>query len=227
MNSRQSISHSGPSLIANLWHAVGLAFWQILFRVLNRVEVVHPENIPRPSEAGVILLYNHRSAIDPFLVAATAMPYFSPTWWRAPAKEQLHRIPVVKQILESWGSFPVRRGKRDFEAMSNMVEMLKNSVLIIAPEGRRSTDDRLLPGRPGVGKIIHDARPNKVIPVALKGVERILPRGRIIPKIGKKTTVIYGRPLNLEKYYRQESSAELSQQIVDEAMAALEELLRT
>jgi len=99
--------------------------------------------------------------------------------------------------------------------------------LVIAPEGRRSTDGQLLPGRPGVGKIIHDAKPRKVIPVALIGVGQILPKGHIIPKIGKKTTVIYGRPLDLVKYYRQESSMELSQQIVDAVMAALDELLKT
>lgn len=226
MDTRQPKIRSGPGFLLNLWHAVGLAFWRIIFRVLNQVEVVHPENIPRPGEQDVVLLYNHRSAIDPFLVAATAMPYFSLMWWRAPAKEQLHRIPIVKQILESWGSFPVQRGKRDFVAMANMVEMLKNSVLVIAPEGRRSTDGQLLPGRPGVGKIIYDARPNKVIPVALKGVEQILPKGHIIPRIGKKTTVIYGSPLDLEKYYRQESSMALSQQIVDEVIAALDELLK-
>jgi 1-acyl-sn-glycerol-3-phosphate acyltransferase len=154
------------------------------------------------------------------------MPYFSPVWWRAPAKEQLHRFPIIRQILESWGSFPVRRGKRDFEAMANMVEMLKNSVLVIAPEGRRSIDGRLLPGRPGVGKIIYDARPRKVIPVALKGVERVLPKGQIIPKVGKKIIVIYGKPLDLEKYYRQEGSPALSQAIMDEAMTALERLLQ-
>jgi len=227
MDTTDTKSFSGPGLINNLWHAAGLAFWRILFRILNRVDVIHPENIPHPDESGVILLYNHRSAIDPFLVAATAMPYFSSVWWRAPAKEQLHRMPIVKQVLESWGSFPVRRGKHDFEAMSNMVEMLKNSVLVIAPEGRRSTKGGLLPGRPGVGKIIHDSKSNKVIPVALKGVDQILPKGRILPRIGKRTTVIYGRPLGFEKYYRQESSRELSRQIVDEVMAALEELLRT
>ena len=226
MNTKQHVNRSGPGILLNLWHAMGLAFWQILFRVLNRVEVVYPGNRAHPDEPGVLYLYNHRSAIDPFLVAAVAMPYFSRVWWRAPAKEQLHQIPVVKQILESWGSFPVRRGKRDFVAMGNMVEMLKSSVLLVAPEGRRSTEGELLPGRPGVGKILYDARPPKVIPVALKNVEAILPKGRIFPKIGKKTTVIFGKPLDLEKYYRQESSAELSQKIVDEVMAALDKMLK-
>jgi 1-acyl-sn-glycerol-3-phosphate acyltransferase len=225
MNARPRINTAGPGFLLNLWHAIGLAFWRTLFCFLNRVEIIHPENIPRPGEEGIVLLYNHRSAIDPFLVAATGMPYFSSVWWRAPAKEQLHRLPVLKQILESWGSFPVRRGKRDFVAIADMVEMLKNSVLVIAPEGRRSIDGRLLPGRSGVGKIIHDARPRKVIPVALKGVDRILPKGRILPAIGKKTTVIYGKPLDLEKYYQQENSAALSQLIVDEVMTALDRLL--
>jgi 1-acyl-sn-glycerol-3-phosphate acyltransferase len=226
MNARLRITPAGPGFLLNLWHAIGLSFWQILFRAVNRIEIIHPENVPHRGETGIVLLYNHRSAVDPFLVAAAAMPYFSSVWWRAPAKEQLHRIPIIKQILESWGSFPVRRGKRDFEAMANMVEMLKNSVLVIAPEGRRSIDGQLLPGRPGVGKIIYDARPRKVIPVALKGVERILPKGHFLPKIGRKATVIFGKPLDLEKYYRQESSADLSLHIINEAMTALDELLK-
>src|SRR5215831_10798719 len=100
MNAAPRLNPSGPGFLLNLWHAIGLSFWRILFRVLNRAEIIHPENIPHSDETGIVLLYNHRSAIDPFLVAATAMPYFSPVWWRAPAKEQLHRLPLIKQILE-------------------------------------------------------------------------------------------------------------------------------
>lgn len=222
---KKSTTPSGPGFLLNFWHIIGLVFWQILFRVLNRVDVIDSKNIASPDEAGVIYLYNHRSAIDPFVVPAVAMPYFSSIWWRAPAKEELHRIPIVKSIIESWGAFPVRRGKRDFEAIKNMVSMLRNSVLLISPEGRRSTNGKLLPGRPGVGKIIHDARPNKVIPVAISGVEHILPKGRIIPKIGKKTRIVFGKPLNFEAYYERECSVALSQEIIDLAMAAIDQML--
>jgi len=42
MNAVPRISPSGPGFLLNLWHAAGLAFWHILFQVLNRVEIIHP-----------------------------------------------------------------------------------------------------------------------------------------------------------------------------------------
>lgn len=205
----------GPGFLLNLWHLLGLSFWHFIFKWVNRVDVFGDENIPKRGEEGVMLLYNHISAIDPFLVGATSMPFFSPVWWRAPAKEELFDIPIVRNILASWGAFPVRRGKRDLESIRKMVEMLSHSVVVIAPEGKRSFDGPLQRGRAGVGKILYDARPRKVIPVRVRGVDRILPVGKIFPRIGKKVTIIYGPPIDLSLYYSYPDSVETSQQIVD------------
>lgn len=215
---------SGPGPFVNLWHAVGLSFWHFVFKMMNRVEVVGAEYIPKRDERGVMLLYNHISAIDPFLVAATAMPFFSPVFWRAPAKEELFKIPIVRNILETWGGFPVQRGKRDLKSIEKMVGMLRDSVVVIAPEGTRSTDGKLAPGKAGVGKIIYDARPRKIIPVRLRGVDGILPKGRILPRAGRKTIVTYGPPLNLSSYYLLPDSVETSREIVGAVMVAISRL---
>lgn len=214
----------GPGFFLNLWHLLGLSFWHFVFKWVNQVEVFGEENIPKRGEEGVMLLYNHISAIDPFLVGATSMPFFSPVWWRAPAKEELFDIPIVREILASWGAFPVRRGKRDLDAIRKMVEMLSHSVVVIAPEGKRSTDGRLQLGRAGVGKILYDARPRKVIPVRVRGVDRILPKGKILPRIGIKTTITYGPPIDLSPYYSFPDSVETSQQIVDIIMQEIAKL---
>jgi len=214
----------GPGFFINLWHLLGLSFWHFIFKWLNRVEVFGKENIPRRGEEGVMLLYNHISAIDPFLVGATAMPFFSPVWWRAPAKEELFDIPIIRNILASWGAFPVRRGKRDLEAIRKMVEMLSHSVVVIAPEGRRSHDGQLQQGRAGVGKIIYDARPRKVIPVRLRGVDAILPIGTIFPRVGKRVTITYGAPIDLSDLYRLPDSVETSRQIVGRVMQEIAKL---
>lgn len=207
----------------NIWHAVGLSFWHFIFKLLNRVEVIGAEHIPKREERGVMLLYNHLSAIDPFLVAATSMPFFSPVSWRAPAKEELFNIPIIRNILETWGGFPVQRGKRDLKSIERMVAMLSDSVVVIAPEGKRS-DGPLLPGKAGVGKIIYDARPRKIIPVRLRGVERILAKGRLLPRVGKTTTITYGAPLDLSSYYLLPDSLETSQKIVAAVMDAISKL---
>ncbi len=95
------VTAGGPGFLRNIWHALGLLFWYVIFKVFNRVRVIGKENIPQKGESGVLILANHVSAIDPFLIAVTAMPFFSPVWWRAPAKEELFRIPIVKNILSS------------------------------------------------------------------------------------------------------------------------------
>ncbi len=214
----------GPGFFLNLWHVLGLSFWHFIFKWLNRVEVFGEEHIPKRGEEGVMLLYNHVSAIDPFLVGATGMPFFSPVWWRAPGKEELFNIPVIRSLLASWGAFPVRRGKRDLEAIRKMVEMLSHSVVVIAPEGKRSTDGQLQRGRAGVGKILYDAHPRKVIPVRVRGVEAILPVGKILPRMGKKVKITYGAPVDLSPYYLLPDSVETSQQIVDTVMREIAKL---
>jgi 1-acyl-sn-glycerol-3-phosphate acyltransferase len=213
-----------PGFFLNLWHLLGLSFWRFIFKWVNRVEVFGEGNIPKRGEGGGILLYNHISAIDPFLVGATSMPFFSPVWWRAPAKEELFDIPIVRNILASWGAFPVRRGKRDLEAIRSMVEMLSHSVVVISPEGRRSRDGQLQRGRVGVGKILYDAHPRKVVPVRVRGVDQILPIGKILPRVGKKVTITYGPPIDLSPYYILPDSIETSQQIVDIIMREIAKL---
>ena len=210
-----------PGFLINLWHAVGLSFWWIVFKGLNRVKVFGSEHIPRKGEQGVMLLYNHISAIDPFLVGVTAMPFFSPIWWRAPAKEELFDFPIVRNIIASWGAFPVSRGKRDLKAITKMTALLQNSVVLIAPEGTRSTTGQLQKGKSGVGKIIYDARPKHIIPVRMRGVENILPKGSIFPRIGKTTEITFGAPMDMRSFYALPESIETSRKIVDAVMEAI------
>jgi 1-acyl-sn-glycerol-3-phosphate acyltransferase len=207
-----------PGFLLNCWIAVALGFWNLIFKGFNRVEILGKENRPLKNDRSVLLLSNHISAIDPFLIVITSHPYFSPVFWHAPAKEELFDYPVVRNIIASWGAFPVRRGKRDHEAMNQMTKMLQDGVILLFPEGTRSKDGSLLKGRPGVGKIIWEARPDKIIPVVVEGTNRVLPRGKIIPRPGKKTRIYYGKPIDLSPYYQKEPAIEVTQQMVDEVI---------
>ncbi|MCI0528808.1 MAG: 1-acyl-sn-glycerol-3-phosphate acyltransferase [Nitrospira sp.] len=217
----------GPGFFRNIWHAIGLLLWYFIFKVLNRVRVLGEENIPRRGESSSLILGNHVSAIDPFAIAATSMPFFSSVWWRAPAKAELFRIPVIKKILSSWGAIPVIRGQHDLESISRMVALLPSSVVVAFPEGRRSTDGQLLPGRLGMGKVIHNARPKKVIPVYIQGTAILLPKGKILPRIFKTVTLHYGKPLDLSRFYNLPDSLMTFQQIVDEVMREIAHLKQT
>ena len=205
---------------------IGLAWWELIMRVLNRVTIVGREHIPKRGASNILICSNHISALDPFLIGVVAMPRFSPVWWRAPAKEELFSRPIVKTVLKTWGAFPVKRGQRDFASMGRMVDLLPSSVIVIFPEGTWSETGRLLPGRRGVGKVIYDAKPT-VIPVAITGTDRILVRDHTLPRIGRRATIAFGPPVELTRFYSEPDSPELSQRIVDEVMRAIGDLYRT
>jgi len=218
------MNRTGPGFLVNLLHFVVICLLDLLFRVLNRTEVFGREHIPSRGERGVLILSNHISALDPLLIGITAMPRFSPVWWRAAAKEELFTGGFSRAVMYLIGAFPVRRGRRDVESMERMVQALKTDVLVVFPEGTWSTTGRLLPGRSGVGKVIYDARPAKILPVAVKGTDKILPRDAWIPRIGSRAKIAYGPPMDLRRFYDQPDSVQTSHHIVDAVMAEIERL---
>jgi 1-acyl-sn-glycerol-3-phosphate acyltransferase len=224
-DSSPSTQAAGPRWYHGIWHLIGLLWWEVIMRVLNRVTIVGREHIPQRGASNILICSNHISALDPFLIGIVSMPKFSPVWWRAPAKEELFDRPIVNTVLKTWGAFPVKRGQRDFASMGRMVELLPSSVIVIFPEGTWSETGQLLRGRSGVGKVIYEARPT-VIPVAITGADRILPRGHTLPRIGQRMTIAFGPPVDLERFYAEPDSPELSQRIVDAVMAAIGALYR-
>ena len=214
----------GPGFLINLWHFILLCLLDLLFRVFNRVEVYGRENIPKRGERGVLILSNHISALDPLLIGITAMPRFSPVWWRAAAKEELFHSALTRWMVRSIGAFPVKRGQRDLTSMERMVESLRTDVLVVFPEGTWSDTGKLLPGRPGVGKVICDARPAKVVPIAVKGTDEVLPRTSWITRVGHSTKIIYGRPMDLSHFYQMPHGLDTSQKIVDAIMSEIAHL---
>ncbi|MBI3611516.1 MAG: 1-acyl-sn-glycerol-3-phosphate acyltransferase [Nitrospirae bacterium] len=215
------MKRTGPGFPINLLHWIALCLLDLLFRVLNRIEVHGREHVPLRGGRGVLILSNHISALDPFLIGITAMPRFSPVWWRAAAKEELFTNIFSRALMYLIGAFPVRRRQRDIESMDRMAEVLKTDVLVVFPEGTWSTTGELLPGRPGVGKVIYDARPGKIIPAAVKGTDEILPRGAWIPRIGRRAKIIYGPPMALGRFYDQPDDVETSRRIVEAVMAEI------
>ena len=211
----------GPGLIVNLLHFFLLCLLDFLFRILNRVEVYGQEHLPERGERGVLILCNHISALDPLLIGSTAMPRFSPVWWRAAAKEELFRSPLPRWIVRSIGGFLVKRGQHDEASMARMVESLETDVLVVFPEGTWSKDGKLLPGRTGVGKVIYNARPAKIISVAVKGTDQVLPRNSFFPRVGKKVQITYGAPMDLSRFYDRDNTIETARTIVDTVMAEI------
>lgn len=105
---------------------------------LYGVSVTGAENVPASGPA--ILVANHESMFDPWLLALV-----TPRPVRYMAKSELWRFRPVAKVLDSFGTFPVARGTGDRGAMSHAEALLRDGeVLGIFPQGA----SKRLPSRP-------------------------------------------------------------------------------
>ena len=190
----------------------------IFFKVLNRSKAIGVENLP--PEGGALIASNHISWADTLIVPVFSAKRLSIEPFLAPGKEELFRIPVVRTIISVWGSFPVKRGKRDFESMRRISYYAERYRVMIFPEGTRSKTGELLKGRAGVGWIIYHARP-VVIPTLVINTDKYFKPGGKRPWFFVPYTVVFGKPLDLSRFYAMEDSRDTSQAIADEIMAAI------
>ncbi len=197
-------------------------FW-VWFFVLNRTKVVGRENVG--AERNTLLLSNHQTMIDSFLVGLAAFyprsllkPHLLP--WNPAAVENFFKTPLLAWLAENWRCIPVRQGRRDVRALHRMAEVLPHGVMILFPEGTRSRDGSVGPGKAGAGLVALATRA-RVIPVAIKGMNRVLPIGSVVPRMFKRVQVSYGQPMDYSDLHGRPRSRETAQLLVDRVMEAI------
>ena len=136
---------------------------------LCKLEAHGNEHVPRTG--GALLLSNHVSYLDPFIVGTTARRefYFM-------ARDNSLRMPLLGKVLALHNAYPVKRGTADRRALKHTISLLKDGhAVLIFPEGTRSKDGNLGKARDGVSFIIHNADV-PAIPVYLAGANHLMPR---------------------------------------------------
>ena len=158
---------------------------QPFFHLYFRLSRIGREHIP--DEGPVILASNHRSFLDPFIIATIAR---RPLYYVA--KEELFERPFMGWLLNHLGAFPVRRGESDADMIDTATAILgRGDAVLIFPEGTRIRPGALGRPRRGVGRLaLETGAP--VVPVAIIGTESIRKGWRIRPH---KVRVRVGRPL--------------------------------
>lgn len=145
---------------------------RFVFRIFILFRRKGTENIPK--EGGFLLCSNHRSALDPVLLAAGSDRRLT-----FMAKEELFDVFLLGKLIKALGAFPIKRGRGDAAAVMATLKILKRGgATLIFPEGTRVKD--------GVRKEINPA----IIRLAIQsGVP-------IVPAYVTGHTVIYGTPIN-------------------------------
>jgi glycerol-3-phosphate dehydrogenase (NAD(P)+) len=163
------------------------AILQPLFHIYLRMGRIGREHIP--AHGPVIIASNHRSFLDPFMIATMVRrPMFYV------AKKELFCHPVVTWMLSALGAFPVDRGAGDDEMIDTAKAILaRGGVVLMFPEGTRIRPGPLATPRRGVGRLaLESGAP--VVPVAVIGSEDVRKGWRIRPR---KVRIRAGRPLRL------------------------------
>jgi 1-acyl-sn-glycerol-3-phosphate acyltransferase len=169
-----------------------------LAAVAARLQVHGKEHIPK--SGGFVVALNHMSWIDIPLFA-----YANPRNTYFVAKAEAHRIPGLGQFIRAFGSFAVRRGESDREAVRRMREIVREGgVLGVFVEGTRQKTG--VPGevQPGAAMVALQ----EDVPVVCGAIA-----GSLEWKVGNfaPTTVVWGEPRRFEdmpkgaKGYRQAS----------------------
>ncbi len=202
-------------------YTIGMPTVAPAVRVALRPKVEGLENVPRTG--GAILASNHLSVADEYMLGSLVRRHIA--FW---AKAEYFNTPGVKgwffkKLMTGLGAIEVRRegGRGALTAFDSGIAALQaGDIVNIYPEGTRSPDGRLYRGRTGVARLALLAGV-PVIPVGCIGTAEVQPIGRVVPRLGQKVTVKFGKPLDFTGRPMDSSSLRA---ITDEVMAEIQKL---
>jgi 1-acyl-sn-glycerol-3-phosphate acyltransferase len=191
-------------------------------------------------DRGVMLVANHRSFFDLYVLSSIILR--GTDWVRGmyfPVRsDYFYERPdgvLVNAVMSAMAMYPpVLRDPNRREFNRYTVDAIRDvlaepgTLVGFHPEGTRNkTDDpyTLLPVQPGIGQILHVARPI-VVPVFILGLSNDLPRqiaGNFTGN-GEPITVLFGAPQDLSKYYEQPARLRTYKAVGDHLRAVLTEL---
>jgi 1-acyl-sn-glycerol-3-phosphate acyltransferase len=200
--------------------------WLVLYypvSALFRLRYRHMDRIPQ--QGPVIVVTNHVSHIDPFLVAkfvldAGRVPRFL-------AKESIFAVPVVGWAMRRMGHIPVKRGTADArQSLAAAVAALEQGkVIVMHPEGTvtRDPDGWPMNGRTGAARLAALAPDVPVIPVAQWGVQEQfdLYKRRVKPFPRARHVVSAGEPIDLAAFRGREPNTAVLKEITELIMRRL------
>jgi 1-acyl-sn-glycerol-3-phosphate acyltransferase len=144
----------------------------------------------------VVYMSNHQSHMDiPMLYATLPSPTI-----RMLAKKELFRIPLWGRGLRAAEFVEVDRANhaRAVASIEQAARLIADGVSIyLAPEGTRSRDGRIGELKKG-GFHLALATGAPIVPVAISGTIRILPRGGKVMRSGQRVRVEIGEPIDVQ-----------------------------
>lgn len=154
-------------------------FYKIVFRLKTK----NQENIP--SDEPIILCANHLNIFD-----AVGIVLFTKKPIRFIAKYEVFENSFANFLLHLFDAIPIKRGRRDLEAMKISMKTLKDGESLgLFPEGTRRGLAKGAKVQNGAAYMAMKAKV-KVVPVGIQGSFKPF----------TKVVLNYGKPLDFSKY---------------------------
>lgn len=192
-----------------LYHAFKWGFVNPVFRACFRGKIYGQEHVP--TTGPLVVVSNHASNFDPPLLSnCVGRPV------AFMAKEELFRIPVLKQAIQLYGAYPVKRGASDRNAIRAALSALQNGWAVgIFLQGTRTADGTVTDPKLGAALIAAKAQV-PLLPVSLWGTEKILPKNSSRPHSTPVTVRIapaIAPPVSVKKVHLEKTTQACMQQI--------------
>ncbi len=177
------------------------------------------ENIPKSGPA--LITPNHVAFIDSVFIT-TIMPRRT----LAVGKADYMDSWKTKYLFPATGMIPIDRagGSASQAALdAAAISLDRGDLFLIYPEGTRTRDGYLHKGRTGAARLaLRTGAP--IIPVGLRGTDRIQPVDAVKPVTGVPCEIRIGRPIDVSRYRDRQDDRRVLRQITDEVMYEVAEL---
>ncbi len=186
--------------------------WLTIIRYASFMRVKVRYEFPADFTRSYVVVTNHRSHFD--VVALSTLPFKA---IKPVAKKELTRTPIFGWFLKKVSIVIDRKAPRGeaYEKIKSQMDRLKKdgfSVLIF-PEGTRGRGTTLLPLKTGAFRLALDYN-LPLLPITIKGTERILPKGSLAISPGKVELVVH-RPIEVEGIEDYKLLAEKFKEVVE------------
>jgi len=199
--------------------ALGLRVWLRLYHCL---EVMGREHLP--TEGSYVLVANHTSHLDTLcLLSVLPLKKLHRAFPAAAADYFFTSVPRIAMAAVVVNALPFDRKIHIHQSLSLCKELLVNpgNILILFPEGTRSTTGEIGEFKPGIGLLLAGTDV-PVLPCHLAGTFEAWPKGRMLPRPGRLWLTI-GAP---RSYATLRPGKESALQICQDLRQAVVELAR-
>jgi len=195
------------------------------FRLLNEVRVQGDDLLDTLPRTNVIFLSNHQTyfleamAFFDLVYVRHKFPLENPVLRFSAAEETMKMNPLTI-LMKMAGGVTLKRRTRDagrevnrpvdLEGVARIQEAIRSGWLLHFPAG---TTREGAPIRPGVARMLHDARP-VAVPVRVDGFRRMLLLRQVPGKMFRSCSITILPPLDLEEFYRQPLTKESGEEVI-------------